>query len=399
MHRQFDMDWLLRQSDDAVIKELHRYPAHFWLVEQAVIAQAAGRISIGWGMTPDTAFIPLPDDDAVNRFVYLFGRANRREIKTWNGLDMRHMKYHIHEGRQSYGTMDLLAGLWAGRDWLTQDILNFITLRDVKGATVGVLINPGPGMVAEGYPTEQALDAIFMGEEEIILSNAFSLQMSNEALPYRHQVAAGFYVLDRVPLKAVDDVVHYDSLRLCLSPKGIYASLVFDPGDGAALYFPFYWTAPEPQINTAQVLIPGKGLFAIDQMMACIWRDACVVREAWASERRGVKGATGGGKGKRENPLVLPRTVYRSTWGSAEDREIIEERTRSAHSVRACYPRLVEGFTPRKASERASEYGYPPPPPGHTFRRPHTRGEGEIEARARKVVCKGLFVAKIALGE
>lgn len=40
---------------------------------------------------------------------------------------------------------------------------------------------------------------------------------------------------------------------------------------------------------------------------------------------------------------------------------------------------------------------YPPPPPGHTFRRPHVRGEGDPVARP--IRCRGLQVARILLGD
>lgn len=332
-----------------------------------------------------TPFILVHLFDAGNHFTPYIpplkqGVLRRFFDKRWRGFDVRHLR--AQAGRE-FAAFDVFAALEAGAHLLTQETLDFLTLRDVPGAALEVLLVAGE---ADSEADFEYLKGI--QRDLVDLTMGFRRQMVEEAAPHRHQVAVGAYVLEREPLHLVDTALVYDRLRLVITPGGILYSLI-----SGSQYVPCFWS-PEGT-HTCQVWLNARAIFVLDALLACIWRDACIVRRQFVAEQRGKKGYEG--KPRHHNPKVLPRTIYVSTWSTPADRATIREVTRNAHHVSACYPRLPEGHVARDAAERAAEYHWPPPPEGRTFRKPTTRGEGTPQAK--RVVCRGLQVARITLGE
>lgn len=273
---------------------------------------------------------------------------------------------------------------------LTQEILNFLTLLDVPGAKYRMVKAYN---LAEDY-NRQSYQAATLNEFQIddkakALANAFILQMEDEAAPHRARAVLGQFIMNRVPLDYLDTLIQYDTLRLSISPVGIFGSLV-----KGTSYLTFWWS-PEEATTWS---LGARHAWAINTMMACIWRDACVVRQKMFQERSRDIYKPGGKKRKTaKKKLVLPRIVKRGTWGLDAERERI---THSTHEVRPFYRQLPDGQQASEgARETAAEFGYPRPPDGFTFVRPHTRGSGEVgeAVEAIPVVCLGLQVAHLAL--
>lgn len=353
-----------------------------WVVESSIIATATGSISIVGGMGLPEGMLIMPGDDESHRFVQLMLLARRHDYSTWRGLDVRHLARAIGSNRE-FRALDVFAALEAGQRALTQELLDFLTLRDVDGAQLDVHL-----VMREDYAELNTFS-----RDEMNLLYAFRGQMLAEAAPHQHQVAVGAYVLERTPLRFVDEQVGYDTLRLVIHPRGILCSLV-----SGNWFVPFAWSPGG--VNTSTVWMHPRGVFAMDALLACIWRDACVVREAWSTRtnKRGHSSRGSVQRPKHVNPVVLPRVIYQSRWGASdEERDAVTYQSRNAHAVRAHYRVLAEG---RKSSDAASSnaesFGFPPPPDGYTFVQPHIRGEGAVQ-QVRRVVCRGLQVANIVM--
>jgi len=381
---------VLGQSREDAARTLLANPAWAWAVGAALIARHAGQpliASVGLGDQP----LALPEGDDGREFVARWDLALARPVPVWHGLDARHLPR-----TGDIGPFDVFAALWAGRALLSQRLFDFLTLRDVADARLDVALvvdhlrGQASGEIA--VTPETVAPLLAYSDDERRLALAFRRQMVAEAGPHRRQIATGVYVMDRTPLAFLDRQIGYDTLRLALMPRGLFATIT-----RGNWFVPCFWT-PEGT-NTACVWAHPRGTFALDVLFSCIWRDACIVREQWVETRRGRKGYSSPDRLRRvPNTLVVPRVVYRSAWGQPDEREAIQRQARHAHAVRASYPALAEGHQAREAVERAAEWGYPAPPDGHTFRRPHTRGQGEPDGSPRRIVCKGLQVANIALG-
>lgn len=371
-------------------KTIYERPAFFCTVELTLVGGAM--IGLSGGMGLPEGFLPLPDtreEEIIFRESMDVARVT--EIAVWRGLDVRHLYRQELQSRhpgERIAALDVLAAFDAGSKWLTQEAFDFLTCRDSS-----LLI--GSMLVAE-----QVADLMPYDMDRINLMAAFAKQMNTEAEPTRHKVACGIYVMQREPLPAVDNEIIYDTLRLFVTPGGIFCTVIVENN----CYMPFFWS-PEG-VNTSQVFVHVRGIFALEVMLSCIWRDACVVKEGFAVQRKGSKGYEAKSKAAKpahKNPVVLPRTVYKSTWGSDQERGEIERIAREAHTVRAHYRQLHEGWTvSESAFDKAEEYHFPPPPEGWTFVAPHIRGGDAAPARtpaARRVICKGLQVARIALGK
>lgn len=373
-------------------KTIYERPSYFCTVELS-LAGGNGMIGLSGGMGLPEGFISLPEtEDEVTTFVESMDVARVTEVPVWRGLDIRHLYKQEFQARvpgERIVALDVLAAYDAGSKWLTQEAFDFLTCRDL-----GLII--GAKLVGE-----QVADLFHYDMEHLNLMSAFARQMINEAEPTRHKVASGIYVMQREPLPAVDHELIYDTLRLFVTPHGIFCTIISE----SDCYTPFFWTPTG--INTSQMFVHVRGIFALEVMLSCIWRDACVVKEGFAVQRKGSKGyeaKTKAAKPTHKNPVILPRTIYKSTWGAAEDREIMEHAARQAHTVKAHYRELHEGWNVSKSAyEKAEEYNFPPPPEGWTFVVPHIRGMEEGDAAptptVRRVVCKGLQVARIALGK
>jgi hypothetical protein len=275
---------------------------------------------------------------------------------------------------------------------LTQEILNFLTLADVSGANYQMVKAYDPSGLYETQDHRTAtLDEYHIDEESRNLAGAFVSQMVTEAVPYREHSVLGHFLMDRVPLKRLDSLIQYDTLRLSISPHGIFGSLV-----KGSNFLTFWWS---PEVSTTWSL-GAKHAWAVNTMMACIWRDACVVHHKMFQQRSRSPYKPAAKKQKRVNKkLVLPRIIRKCAWSQDAERQRI---THAEHSVRAFYRQLPAGHQVScKAEKTAAEFGYPLPPAGFTFVRPHIRrnGEGGDTVAATPVVCLGLQVAHLALSE
>lgn len=273
---------------------------------------------------------------------------------------------------------------------LTQEVLNFLTLTDTTDANYQVVKAYDPAGLYETQNHRTAtLNEYHIGEESRSLANAFVSQMVAEAAPYRERPVLGCFVMDRVPLERLDSLIQYDILRLSIHPQGIFGSLV-----KGGNFLTFWWS---PEVSTTWSL-GAKHAWAVNTMMACIWRDACVVRHQMFQQRSRSPYKPAAKKQKRVNKkLILPRTIKKCAWSQDAERQRI---THTEHSVRAFYRQLPTGHqASREAEETAAEFGYPLPPVGFTFVRPHIRGNGEggDTVAATPVICLGLQVAHLAL--
>ena len=108
---------------------------------------------------------------------------------------------------------------------------------------------------------------------------------------------------------------------------------------------------------------------------------------------------------------ILPPPRYRrATWGEGEDAERIRQ---VAHYKSGDYRRLPPGYEEREADRgfqarqreaaaRAEGFGFPAPPPGYTFVKPHVRGAGDEEAKespAVRIRSRGLFSLMLGVAQ
>lgn len=384
--------------------------ANFPLYVDTMRRYLEGRYSLGPGAI---------DDSMMNELVNWRGAllvASTMPPDSYAGLDIRGVSMAAYD----------LAELMPGIKYLTQADLNFLTLQDVKGAKhrglylqgtggpditqeVGLLETAAESDVFEaltvatatadvrGDPREISLAALVKryreGAEAQALMRAFQAQLIAEAEPHKARVITGAYVLDRVPFPQLDAYISYDNLRLVIGPRGIFFSIVKTDEAGESYYVTSYWAPDSPPVLLDPVLYP-----MISVVLAGVWRDACVIREKWYTERaRNLYHYSKTQLRRKVAPLILPRQVSRVSWASDVERVSIAH---TMHTVRGHYRRLAEGWKQGdKAADMARHYGYPEPPAGYTFVIPHTRGEGAAEAEgpARRVICRGLMSVKVSL--
>lgn len=385
---------VLTQPIERVVALIHQNATWAWAYEQFLLAQTTGQIAILGGIGLDEQMMTIGDPETDGEVYRRIKFARSVPCKMWRGFNVQHIQQQ--QGLE-FHQLDVFAALEAGARYLTQPLFDFLTLRDEPTYNLEVALIDLSGTTTHYEDSTPMARTALMSysPDEMRLAYAFRQQMIDEAAPQRRNAAAGVYVLDRTSFPYLDHQIDYDRMRLVIHPAGIFVAILLDE---LHQYVPFFWT-PEG-INTSQMWVHPRAVFALDAMLACVWRDACIVREQW-SERQQKRGYEFHNRPKHANPVVLPRIVYRSKWGSSGEREYIEQRSRSAHAVRAFYRTLPDGYQAHEADERAAEFGYPPPPDGHTFVKPHMRGEGALDAdrvTARRVVCRGLQVAKIVLG-
>src|SRR5690606_9012877 len=177
-------------------------------------------------------------------FVQALLHVQRNHVKTWRGLDVR----HIRGSSEHITQFDVFAAFDAAtkRIKLTQQQFDFLTLVDVKSASVDSMLR--------GDSIESLL-AYDMDRMRLI--SAFRDQLVKEASPHAHKVTVGAYVLAYTPLPALDAEIAYDTLRLLITPRGIFCTIVYDNW-----YAPFFWS-PDG-VNTSQVYVHQRAVFAIE---------------------------------------------------------------------------------------------------------------------------------------
>lgn len=362
-------------------------PALAYVLWQQLWAERTNNIVITAGMGIEAQHLYYTETEAQ----YLKMRieqARQETYSTWRGFDVRHIQKQQDSDSKQF---DVFSAFDAATFYLDQTTFDFLTLRDKKDARLMCWLN---------MKTYNKIDIGFLllgNEESMRLAIAFRHDMEREAQPHRRNIASGAYVLMREPLPKLDALIVYDYLRLVITPHGIGASIVQESN-----YIPFWWS-PERETNTSQVWVPADVRFALDVLLASIWRDACIVKESAFPENRsagrGYKSSGKKAKSSKSNIVRLPRVVYKSTWGGNDDREIVESIAKRAHTVRGHYRYIRDEYnSPDEAKNTALDHGYAPPPTNYTFVRPHQRGTGEAMPSVRRVICRGLQVAKTVLG-
>lgn len=284
---------------------------------------------------------------------------------------------------------------------LSQQDYNFLCCTDIEDATLSISkrsVDEVVRQIAAEMPQtpdilnlykDKALRDMTMDPGQRRLGEAFVKMMVQEAEPHRLHLLGGAFEMERVSLPFLDELIDYDKLRLVIQPGGIRGSLVY-----GEKYSPFFWSPK----RTTLWLKGAQIAWALQVVAASIWRDACVVRHEFVTERRrSIYQPRPRQPREKKAVTVLPRVIRHVVWSSDEERERI---IRQAHSVKQHYRELPPGWqTSEEAVSNAKFYGWPEPPGGWTFVKPHTRGEGQPadQPAARKIICKGLQVARLAL--
>jgi hypothetical protein len=372
-------------ADQAVALVYHQ-PALCWTAETAWIASRTGHTIVMGGMGIQDMILDVRHPGMRN-LIEAVRIAREMPPKTWRGLDVRHVQD---------GAFEALASLDAASGLLSQEVFDFLTFRDRPGAKCDVGVPLGLVHIKPDNTVSISVDRMLgLDVEQSRLALAFADTLVQEAEPHRHRLPIGTYIMEPVRIDAIDRDLIWDALRIVLSPTGILASFV---SESEGFYAPVFWT-PEG-VTTAQVHTSATAAIAITVMLSALWRDACVVKEEWREQQARrpleMKRASSSGKPK-PGALVLPRKIVHIRWSQRAEREYIERR---AHGVRGFYRALTVSETaPAEAADRAQQFGYPPPPIGYTFVRPHTRGRGDGDHEpVRRIVCRGLQSLKIALG-
>lgn len=375
-------------------------PSLAYVIEQAIWQKKFNLVVMVTGMGIGEHLLSW-DEAEESQLLDSINAARMTTVKTWRGFDVRHIESAPPvpvKGFSEIRQFDVFSALDPATRYITQEMMDFVTLRDIPDAELELCFNKNNIgdflQYSEGNSAVAINTALFPKEDEMRLSLAFRKQMVDEAEPSRSRVAAGIYTMLREPLPGLDKFISYDYLRLVILPDGMLVAVVYEENS----YAPFWWS-PDNDTNTSQVWFPGNVRFAFDVLLSAIWRDACIVKEA-AFTRASSRGYRVSNPNKHQSNVIrLPRMVYKSRWGGAQDREIVDAIAKRAHTVRGHYRLLNEGMKPsEQAKQTAMDFGYAEPPDGYTFIRPHTRGEGEIIREHRRVICKGLQVAKTVLG-
>ncbi|MFW9927962.1 MAG: hypothetical protein ACFFD1_01060 [Candidatus Thorarchaeota archaeon] len=345
-----------------------------------------------WGQPLDlvhlmsyAAFAFERNEEIVSKVADLMQYEHRHPRRIYQGLDLNSLK---PEQR-----LIIVAALGGADAHLDQATFNYLTLID-KGYSLAV--DRPEGFYDDSVPVPGTRGAVAaeIPTDQLLLAYAFVKQMIEEAAPNREMVLRGNFEMRRVPLPFLDQHIVYDRLRLVMTPQGVAGAIINSASRG---YHPFFWS---PEWDTTGLM--DSVSFPLTALVACVWRDACIVKHRFVTERsRELHQAPAGRRRSRRARVILPRVIRHVDWSTEEERERIVHR---AHTVDPFYRRIkhpLEGKALVAACERAKKHGYADPPPGWTFVKKHQRGHGEglpEEAdRPREIICKGLQVARIAL--
>lgn len=391
------LDRILALPNEQALKALWENPAYTFSVLTVLNKIQHGGVMITGGLGVDDGYIHLPETQGeAHRLVHLLEHLTSYPYRFWRGLDLF---------KCGTASLKVAATINPVSKLMSQSLLDFMLCTDLD-ASPGVII-PKPDVDWEAYTT--------ISEDDAELAAAFRRQMVDEAEPHRHGIAAGAYVMDKEEFPRLDQEIAYRQLRLVISYDGIFGCLYqpaetdliewIEPEDkprrrikAIPLSTPFVWTPSG--INTAQVWLSARAVFALDTLLACIWRDACIVKTKFTEQQRARGYEDRKRNSKQRNVVILPRVIYKSKWGEDQaERDQAVRQARAAHERGGCYPKLPPGYVAHDAEARADEWRYPPPPPGHTFRKPYTTtGEKPESLGYKKVICRGLQVAHHVLG-
>lgn len=228
-------------------------------------------------------------------------------------------------------------------------------------------------------------------DEAKALASAFAGQMTAEAEAAGRPPLIGSFVMkppDYLPLLGAMDADH---IRLIIHPTGIWCSFVFADGEIAPL-----WWSPR---RVGTFVLPGRLAWAARVFLACLWRDATVVKNAGAFRVKAIgsrRGREGDGP-QKPRVVILPRSIRTMEWSDDEFKLYYDGQGRDAHNVRAHYRKLPENWRASEdAIRQADRFGYPAPPDGFTFVRPYRVGDEDAPPPPR-VVARGLQVAGVTL--
>jgi hypothetical protein len=172
-----------------------------------------------------------------------------------------------------------------------------------------------------------------------------------------------------------------DSLMVVADPAGLWVRAQGTEGDRL-----WRW---EPAEGVRSCATPKRLRLLMHAVLAALWHDLRVAGEQAVPEERPRRPRSaparepGEQPSRRQGPAVrtLPalRLAGRREWGTAAERQHIVRR---AHGVRGHLRRLLEGWErTEQAARAAGDYGIVLPA-GHTFVRPHIRGQGDEDIEA-----------------
>jgi hypothetical protein len=200
-------------------------------------------------------------------------------------------------------------------------------------------------------------------------------------------------------------------LRVQPFPDGMFVAALDATGASMAAA---WWPARPDTAARHPLSFPAAAWVVLHPVLAGIWHDLCAdalqvpdARPPRPHPRPEREPPPRAARGRSPCVLPPPRPVPRVAWASADDRA----RIARACALRGAYRRLPPAWEQRvgrddfctrrqAAADRATRYGYPPPPPGFTFVRPHTRGIGEPDPGqhpAARVRPRGLFALALGL--
>lgn len=327
----------------------------------------------------------LTPEQLMDLFTLLF--MFETDVQQWGRLDIKHIAAH----RRLYSLV-LLAD---DQMRLTQAEYNYLMGVDLKAdlklKRLSGLENHQKtvldNLLNQDY-WKDTLEQLEVSPAQRKLAEAFTEEMLAEASRY-NQPVIGHFELERVGFPYLDKLIDYETVRLSLHPSGIRGALVHQQS-----VYPFIW---KPRGRSSIWILGADVAWGLHVFLACIWRDANVIKDEFVTERSSKIYEPSRRKPRHiRSVTVLPRIIRHVAWSNDEERERI---THQAHYVRGHYRELQDGQrASQTAAHNAIEYGWPEPPEGFTFVTPHQRGgEAGEDITPRKVICKGLQVARLAL--
>lgn len=306
----------------------------------------------------------------------------RSVFTTWGKFSLKHINpsYDLN-----FTAFNVIAALYPAYNELTVRDFSFLTLADKPNQKIVLncsTIIPSPETTLK--------DLIEFDDEDNRLALAFRRKMIQEVNEVNHPFT-GAYLLDKVPLDLIDSTIVYQQLRLVFVPSGICVSVI-DEGQ----YVTFFWSPSG--FNTSQIWFPLSTAFGFDVMLACLWRDAHILREKWATARPKTSHSQPKKSGQvdQQGRVTLPRVIYQGDWKSGladkSDGNVVRP-----HPVRGSYRYIGDHFPDLAAILRARDYDYADPPEGFTFVSPYKRGGTSVSSGEVKIVWTGRDIAQMLL--
>ena len=277
----------------------------------------------------------------------------------------------------------------------------FLALLDAP-AEVVVRLFPKGRIAIPGDAIGENLDPEPVGLKSDLLEGIAS-SLIEEAETRGRFVPLGAFELVLPPCLPWDEW-GYSAMRIVADPEGMWVGLVRHDGETAAA---LRWT-PAAGTPNLVLLLPEWARSPLNATCAAIWRDMTCAAEVLVEERPAERRKRGRrsrsslsrstlrqGSERTHRVRAFPRRKVeyggRRLWGEEDERRRIENARLVCGHYRAWMPppdadpKYVERMR-RGTRLRAQTYGFPFPPKGYTFVRPHSRGgkKNERELLAEK---------------